>query len=126
MFIYIRIFPLIFLNPLWLVAFILVAHPFSVFATNLIFTLLITGRLIYHQRRINRLMGPGCSSQYTAIVTIIIESASINVVFQLLSTIRLFVRTPEVADLLSQYFLGQTQVGTYTFLINDFYESTNG
>ena len=127
MFIYIRIFPLIFLNPLWLVAFILVAHPFSVFATNLIFTL-ITGRLIYHQRRINRLMGPGPgrSSQYTAIAAMAIESASINVVFQLLSTIRSFVRTPEVADLLSQYFLGQTQAGTYTFLINGFYELTNG
>ena len=130
MFIYIRIFPLILLNQLsvWLVALILLAQPFSDFATDLIFTLRITGCLIYHQRRINRLMGPGPgrSSQYTAIDAMAIESASINVVFQLLSTIRSFVHTPEVADLLSQYFLGQTQAGTYTFLINGFYELTNG
>ena len=91
-------------------------QPISVFASNLIFALLIAGRLIYHQRRLNRLMGRGHSSQYTAIAAMVVESASINVVFQLLSAIGVFTPSPAFSDVFDQYFLGQTTVGTYTFL----------
>lgn len=42
----------------------------------------------------------------------VVEFASLNVVFRLLSAIGVFVPDPEV-------FLGQAQVGTYTCLIND-------
>ena len=96
-------------NPPWLIRFISLAHPFSILATNFVFAVLIVARLIYRQRNINRLMGKHQSAQYTGIATMVIESASINVAFQLLCAISLFISRPEVQAVFNIYFIGQTQ-----------------
>ena len=57
----------------------------AVLATDVIFTSLVVGRLVYYQRRQKKLMGARSTSHYTSIATMVIESASLNIVFQVLA-----------------------------------------
>ena len=55
--------------------------PASVLATNVIFTSLVFGRLVYCQRNLKKLMEARSSSQYTSIAAMVVESASVNILF---------------------------------------------
>jgi hypothetical protein len=59
--------------------------PALILAINIILTSLIVGRLIYHQRNLKNLLGARSGSQYTSIAAMIVESAGVNVVFQILA-----------------------------------------
>ena len=87
-----------------------IMHPISVLVTNITFTSLVVGRLVYYLRK---LLGSRSSSEYTTIAAMIVESAFTNIVFQTLAlastahwdrliSIRIF----------NVNLLGQTQVRT--------------
>ena len=59
--------------------------PGAVLATDIIFTSLVVGRLVYYQRNLKKLLGAHSTSHYTSIATMVIESASLNIVFQTLA-----------------------------------------
>ena len=88
-----------------------VGFPASVLATNIIFTSLAVGRLVYSQRRLTKLFGCGNydTSLYTNISVMIVESAAINVLLQTLALIAVFSRGP-MTSIFTVNFLGQTQV----------------
>ena len=90
-----------------------IMHPISVLVTNITFTSLVVGRLVYYQRNLRKLLGSRSSSEYTTIAAMIVESAFTNIVFQTLAlastahwdrliSIRIF----------NVNLLGQTQVRT--------------
>ena len=84
--------------------------PGAVLATNVIFTSLIVGRLVYHQRNLKKFCGARSNPHYTSIATVIIESASVNIVFQTLAL------GTAKNDILNSLFninlLGQTQASS--------------
>ena len=88
-----------------------VGFPASVLATNIIFTSLAVGRLVYRQRCLTKLFGCGNydTSLYTNISVMIVESAAINVLLQTLALIAVFSRGP-MTSIFTVNFLGQTQV----------------
>jgi len=88
-----------------------VGYPASVLATNIVFTSLAVGRLVYHQRRSKRLMGGSDYDGvlYTNISAMIAESAGINVLLQTLALIAVFSRGP-MSFIFTVNLLGQTQL----------------
>jgi len=59
-----------------------IMHPISVLVTNVTFTSLVVGRLVYYQRNLRKLLGSQSSSEYTTIAAMIVESRATNIVFQ--------------------------------------------
>jgi hypothetical protein len=105
--------------PYGLDVIIFIGLPLSIFVTNITFTALICGRLIHYQLRLKKLMGPQQSSQYTTIAAMVVESASINIIFQLLATVAIFIPPPESGSVFNIYFLGQTTVSKSQQLLSD-------
>lgn len=81
-------------------------------ALNIIVTLLIVGRILFHRRRVNLLLGAEHVAHYTNIVAILVESASLYSAFSILFLVPFALNNP-----LSQVFLqtmGQVQVCSTT------------
>ena len=85
--------------------------PSSVLATDLIFTSLIVGRLVYYQRNLKKLLGARSSPHYASIATMIVESASLNVVFQTLALASTFDKVI-MNSIFNINLLGQTQASS--------------
>ena len=84
--------------------------PGSVLATNIIFTSLVVGRLVYYQRNLRTLLGSHSSPHYTSIAAMIIESAGVNIIFQALA---LGTSTNDILNsLFNIYSLGQIQASS--------------
>jgi hypothetical protein len=104
-------------------------HPvfftLPVLAENMVFTALTLGRLVYHQRHLKELLGPDYVSHYTSIIIMVVESAGLNVIFQILTII--FAATSSDPDFQPNFgtlvfditLLGQIQAsGRYIISIN--------
>ena len=85
--------------------------PCSVLAIDLIFTTLIVGRLVYYQRNLKRLLGARSISHYTSIATMIVESASLNIIFQSIALASTFDQLV-MNSIFNINLLGQTQASS--------------
>lgn len=83
-------------------------------ALNILVTLLIVLRLLYHRHRITQAIGSGHGSQYTSLVAIIIESAAIYSSFALAFLVPFGLNSPVAQLFLQALSLIQ---GLTTFLI---------
>ncbi|KAH7924810.1 hypothetical protein BV22DRAFT_1129493 [Leucogyrophana mollusca] len=63
-------------------------------AVNIVVTIMIVLRLLFHRHRITKALGPGHGSHYTSIAAMIVESASLYSVFSLLFLIPFAVGSP--------------------------------
>ncbi|KAH7916756.1 hypothetical protein BJ138DRAFT_7694 [Hygrophoropsis aurantiaca] len=63
-------------------------------AVNIVVTIMIVLRLLFHRHRISKALGPGHGSHYTSVAAMIVESASLYSVFSLLFLIPFAVGNP--------------------------------
>ncbi|KAH7928341.1 hypothetical protein BV22DRAFT_1044714 [Leucogyrophana mollusca] len=77
-------------------------------AINVIVSILTAGRLLYHRRRISRVLGPGHGALYTSFAAMIVESAAVYSVVSLLYLIPYAVNSP-LANAFMQ-ILGEAQI----------------
>jgi len=96
--------------------------PGSVLAIDLIFTSLVVGRLVYYQRNLKKLLGARSSSHYTSISTMIVESASLNIVFQTIALASTFDKIV-MNSIFNVNLLGQTQASSIHIVTR--YQSTD-
>jgi hypothetical protein len=101
-----------------------IGHPLSVLAAELTFTSLIIGRLLHHQHSLKGALGHSNggrdndnSDSYTSVVAMIIESASLNIVFQLLAAIFSLTKATLMIPVFNVNALGQTQVSSLLFML---------